>query len=434
MKIKWILTILFISFFIVEITSQFTFNVIGDDQVYYYMGKLVAEGFTPYKDFFYAHPPLQLMLYGLFFKVFPYHFYTLKIIFIFLTIVNASLLFLLAKKEFNEQIALLVSIMASFAPTTLFNASFEYGLTIGMFFFLSALNTKRMTLKPILFGLSLFYRFHFIFLILGYYTYKFWIKKEYKQGLKLILFFIIMNIFLSITIPNYYQDTIYYHLHKSKDYLSNWITWTTIIKMNFPLFFLPLSFVLLWWNKINKQITKYMITPLPFMLFMAKGSLFGYYFTLIIPFLAVISSYFLLEVLKHRLGTMRLVLFLLAGIIVIGIFNYQNVYAIPLNLTIEPNRVITGDPPLSAYISLNQGNKVLNNDVDNNNMIYEEGLKNISNYIQDIKDTNSIVIARQGEGLYARVKKYRDFLLNECNLIRKKKEFIFFECYRYSSP
>lgn len=131
---------------------------------------------------------------------------------------------------------------------------------------------------------------------------------------------------------------------------------------------------------------------------------------------------------RQKVIAIILVVFMVISISVIGIFNYHDVYAVPLNLTIEPNRSITGDPPFSAFISLNQGNRVLNDDVDNNNMIYEEGLKNVSSYIENIKNNHSIVVARQGEGLYVRVKEYRDFLLDECNLIKKEREAIIYSC------
>lgn len=213
--------------------------------------------------------------------------------------------------------------------------------------------------------------------------------------------------------------------------MNNWITWTTVIKMNFLLFLLPLSFVMLWWKGINRQIGKYMVIPLPFMLFMAKGSLFGYYFTLIIPFLAVISSYFLLEIVKHRLGAMILVGFVVMSIGVIGIFNYQSTYAMPLNLTIEPNRIVTGDPPLSAYISLNQGNNVLNNDVDNNNMIYYEGLKNITQYINDIITNNALLIIRKHEGLDT-IKIFKKFI-NQCTLLYGEHDYQLFQLFDCSN-
>jgi len=41
-----------------------------DENIYFYMAKLVAHGKLPYRDFFFAHPPLHVMLPGLAFAVF----------------------------------------------------------------------------------------------------------------------------------------------------------------------------------------------------------------------------------------------------------------------------------------------------------------------------------------------------------------------------
>src|SRR3989338_9365317 len=34
----------------------------GDENVYFYMAKAMSEGQMPYRDFFYAHPPLHIFL------------------------------------------------------------------------------------------------------------------------------------------------------------------------------------------------------------------------------------------------------------------------------------------------------------------------------------------------------------------------------------
>ena len=42
----------------------------SDENTYIYMGKLVAEGKTPYGDFFLSHPPVQVFILGLIFKIY----------------------------------------------------------------------------------------------------------------------------------------------------------------------------------------------------------------------------------------------------------------------------------------------------------------------------------------------------------------------------
>ena len=50
----------------------------GDENTYYYMAKLMAEGKLFYRDFFFAHPPLQLILLSLVYLFFGFNFILLK--------------------------------------------------------------------------------------------------------------------------------------------------------------------------------------------------------------------------------------------------------------------------------------------------------------------------------------------------------------------
>ena len=50
----------------------------GDENVYFYMAKSVSEGLVPYKDFFYAHPPLHVVALAALIKVFGLNFIILK--------------------------------------------------------------------------------------------------------------------------------------------------------------------------------------------------------------------------------------------------------------------------------------------------------------------------------------------------------------------
>lgn len=46
----------------------------GDEYIYLYQGKLIAEGVIPYSGFAMAHPPLQAIFTALIFKLFGYQF------------------------------------------------------------------------------------------------------------------------------------------------------------------------------------------------------------------------------------------------------------------------------------------------------------------------------------------------------------------------
>jgi hypothetical protein len=66
--------------------SYFTLKSIGihpsgtDENIYFYMAKRFCEGALPYKDFFFAHPPMHLVLPALLFKVFGFNLVLAKCI------------------------------------------------------------------------------------------------------------------------------------------------------------------------------------------------------------------------------------------------------------------------------------------------------------------------------------------------------------------
>src|SRR3989338_6281629 len=51
--------------FLVFELANFSYTI-GDENNYYYMAEVTRQGVIPYKDFFFAHPPLQLIPLALF--------------------------------------------------------------------------------------------------------------------------------------------------------------------------------------------------------------------------------------------------------------------------------------------------------------------------------------------------------------------------------
>ena len=74
---EWIIfAVLSVAFFAVEAT-HFTYSV-SDENTYIYMAKAITEGQMPYKDFFYAHPPLHIFLLSIFYMIFGANIAVLK--------------------------------------------------------------------------------------------------------------------------------------------------------------------------------------------------------------------------------------------------------------------------------------------------------------------------------------------------------------------
>ena len=78
---------------------------ISDENTYYKMGQLVSEGQVPYKDFFFAHWPLQVYLYAAVFKLFGFNLLVLKMISAIAMVVTAAFVFAIAKEKVNSKAA-----------------------------------------------------------------------------------------------------------------------------------------------------------------------------------------------------------------------------------------------------------------------------------------------------------------------------------------
>ena len=99
--IYYLLFVIGISVFVLIILRGLITPQPGDENVYYYMGKLVSEGKVPYRDFFYAHPPLHIYLIALIYKVFGFNIIILKLLPLIAILVSAKFIFCIAKNKFG---------------------------------------------------------------------------------------------------------------------------------------------------------------------------------------------------------------------------------------------------------------------------------------------------------------------------------------------
>ncbi|MCC6623867.1 MAG: hypothetical protein IT385_21590 [Deltaproteobacteria bacterium] len=69
-----------------------------DENIYFYMAELVASGRMPYADFFFAHPPLHILVPGLFFAVFGWSLTLAKLFALVASLVTGIGLWLIARR------------------------------------------------------------------------------------------------------------------------------------------------------------------------------------------------------------------------------------------------------------------------------------------------------------------------------------------------
>jgi hypothetical protein len=89
----------------------------GDEFIYFHMGKLVADGKLPYRDFLFTHPPLQLIPPAFVFATIGFHFTALKLISVLVANVTAFLFFDFARRAVSPFVGVLAAALFLFSTT-----------------------------------------------------------------------------------------------------------------------------------------------------------------------------------------------------------------------------------------------------------------------------------------------------------------------------
>ncbi|MCM8803608.1 MAG: glycosyltransferase family 39 protein [Candidatus Omnitrophica bacterium] len=100
------------------------------------MGKNVAKGKIPYKEFSFVHPPIQIYILAFLFKLFGTSLLVAKILPLISSSLVVLLIYLISKELYNQRIAILSSLFFLITPTFLAFSDQGYGMWESLLFFL----------------------------------------------------------------------------------------------------------------------------------------------------------------------------------------------------------------------------------------------------------------------------------------------------------
>ncbi|MEK6892196.1 MAG: glycosyltransferase family 39 protein, partial [Nanoarchaeota archaeon] len=207
----------------------------GDENVYFYMAKMVSQDQMPYKDFLYVHPPLHIFVLAALIKIFGVNFFILKSATLSFLLTASFFLYALClelfQNKFNDKNANLISVisiilfLSSF--TTLFTATFSVGIELSvmlmmMSFYLTFV--KKYFIGGIFAGLAGLTRFYALVPLFALFVFIF-LKKLQEKKLKdfllmflgfFVIFGIIMILLTVLYGHNFIDDAIKYHFLKPK--------------------------------------------------------------------------------------------------------------------------------------------------------------------------------------------------------------------------
>ena len=188
MKIRFtwqtVLITLAVLLFVIIKFSMLTYRF-GDGNAYFYMAKHLWSGLWPYRDYFLADPPGQVLLLAPLSGIIGHHYLILQALPVIFEAVSAVLIYLILKRN-DVKLAYLAPVVYLTSFTVLSTSDYATGAQLTMMLVLLGVYwgmTERPKLSGIVWALAILVKLYAIPLALGYLVYLIYEKKfaEIKQ-------------------------------------------------------------------------------------------------------------------------------------------------------------------------------------------------------------------------------------------------------------
>ncbi len=438
---------------------------ISDENTYYKMGQLVAEGQVPYRDFFFAHPPLQIYIYAAMIKLFGFKLLLLKMISAVSMAATAAFIFAIIKERLNAMIAAAASALFLFSYGTLLFSNFPTGAELAtpfaagaFYFFLRKKHLMAGAFAGIATGtyqLSALAAAVFITAAL--------ISRERKAAIRILTGFTIAAAaialpFLLIAKGEVIRQTLLYHLQKPAEDASKGAILLRIVKTNALLFILAAIAII----SGNRAKTAAVISAAAAAAYLAAFPLmktaFNYYTLFTLPFLAILAGYGINSAYRFLSEKAGLTDKMAAAVIALAVlasagaasrqFAAYNAQDFPEAGKIAayvrdsslPGQTIFGDDSTVPLISLLSGQEIALNYADNNAMRYKSGESPMQTTIKKLqekisrKELKFILLRRikTERGIFdfgiGTEKEFAAFVNEKCSLAKEDGQMRVYDC------
>tara|TARA_Y100000310_G_scaffold340762_1_gene437668 strand:- start:1879 stop:3174 length:1296 start_codon:yes stop_codon:yes gene_type:complete len=411
------------------------------------MGKLVAEGLTPYKDFFFSHPPLQVYLFALLIKIFGFNFLILKLTPLIFTVVSALFIYIIVCQKIGLREAILALLLFLFSYDSLRFSSYAVGVNlttmfvvIGIYFLLN----KKYFLSGIIYGaaaVSGLYSLVFpvvVLIILFLKNRKNFLRFLIGFG---IVFLTVNSIFTAVAGRDYIKEVYEYHLAKPSEESNKFQVLGRLVRVNLLLF---ASFFVYLFRRIlfkNKKFSILSFTVIAYLLFLVLlQNIFGFYSMVMFPFLAILGSCSLGWIVRKNKVVLGIVLLLVISSAAWSINKYdgydfqdfKNADGVVgfIKSNSKESDTIYGDDSITTILALLSDRRVTADFADSNNLIFRSGVVDLDETIQTLRaeKVKFIIIyklktpTRTGRFGPAFIDEFYEFVVSECSVAKEFKE------------
>jgi len=423
---KLLIIIIIISFFVRFLFLHPSFS---DENFYFNVGKIVSEDKIPYKDFFFAHPPLQIYLYALIFKIFGVSLFISKLFPLIVSSLCVFLIFKILDKLYNSKTGFLASLIFLAMPGFIAFSSMGYGMWESIFFILLSTyfivkNNPNMAALSLVIGVFLRYLtiLYLPFLILFMYVKKLKFKKFLTTFFMSLIVIGVLMIFVFSW--NFIDQTIIFQISsKVTTKTSEKLLWQ-YLGMGFFTFFLGLISAYVAFEKKDRLLLLFSVYPLivDLVIFLGLKYIAYHYFLISLPFISMATA---TSVTK---GKDKPLYFIITIVLILSLSsNFQTIdfYLNPINAkrfyymtelianNTSKEDSIFGEPVLTNYVSFIADRRMSSNYYDSyiGHLMFEGEEK----VIQNLKgDMPKFVI--EMEGYYLMNSFFRDFIIENYEL------------------
>ncbi len=439
-----VLVLAIILFTAIEFRGLFHYDN-SDENLYFYMSSLVSDGKLPYRDFFYAHPPLELAFGAVVFKLLGFSLFMLKLLPLTATIISALMVYLVAKRNFGEQAAVLAAAFFLSSYTIMLEATYFLGLNIAVMFLM--LGFYFMNRKPlfagIFFGLAGMTRI--LALIPAAVLIGFLLLKNFKAFTRTVIGFAAVfgtaNLALLLLSPNFVVSVYKFHLLKPAVEGRTAELFLSFITTNALLIGAAAIAFLAW----NKKLLLFAGCAAAYLIALTQLSkIFSFYFVAAVPFLAIIAGANIDALLK-KVNYQKLAVIAVAAVFIISMaytanrlwsFDFANFETAKemagfVRENSQPNDTIFGDVTSASLVALFSGRKLANNIADTNELVYLSGVRNLSHELEMVKGSRNgessksnrakFVITRPLYGIGS-LEETQSFLERNCKPVKHYKD------------
>ncbi len=445
-NIAFILIVLFFLF----LKTQGLRYAAGDGNIYFYMGKLIAEGKMPYGDFFYAHPPLPVFIFAIIFKIFGFNFLLLKSVPIIAITVSSIFLYGTVRENMGKRESILAVMLFLFSYDLLRASTHPTGVNVTLMFMMISTYlffSERYLKSGFFLGLASISGLYSLILFPPFFIYLFLRDREGMKSFifSFILVFGIVNLALLYLYEDNYLTPVYeYHGLKPGNPSHNAAVFSRVLGMNYQVFLTALL-IIFFVRKLNKKLILNLSIAILYLLFLVTLSkVYDFYFILAFPYLAILGSYSLngLSEVNGRVYGVIALLLLISYIPTIERYNMHEERffekADEISSYVRQNsdtgQTIFGDSASTPLIALLSERYIALDCIDTNVMRFRSNVTDINSVLNQLKATENFkfFIGRGKTGIYS-MKEVREYLEENCKPAMKFRDrykgvFYIYDC------